>query len=614
MKKFILFLAAGLFLSMSGIAQTVLFEDDFEGFAAGDNISTAAEFWDTWSGNTGGSDDAQITDAFNNTVDGANSLELQEGQDIVGFFGDKTSGAYQVSFYYYVESGDGGYFNIEHVFGSEWAFSVNFDDGGTGTLNYNGTTEAITYPQDEWFPVVIDVSLDNDEVTIDLNNTEFTHTWTFSTQESGGSGQNILDCINFYGAANSGTANYYIDDFQFIETEAGFVPQEITVDITEVITDGSAAETVTITNEGQDPLTFEAYAYYPNPNIAKAEGNNTESAQQTSVTLVKNLDLSQAEIKELQKAMEYENDRDATLSYVDSEVMNSLGWANIVTMHAVALFDHEMVKPYIGMEVSNVIIFVGNAPAGTPSVEVWEGFDRTFNGPVDLISSEDFTAEAGTQSSVNLSEPAFVSGKDLWVGWTFTDPGADNYCLGMDDGPPTPDVNFIKSSAAWSAVNDAEYGDFGIVANLTGTAIPTWLSLDVTEGEITGGNSQAIQLSFDGTGLETGQHTCTMVIDNNDADESWYEIPVTLDYVASSGEEAAFGLMTFPNPVSETLNVVADKQISSIEIVSFSGKTVLNKKMNTDKANISLQALSNGVYFVNINIGGEKFTRKIVVE
>ncbi len=603
MKKVLTFLFAGLLLANLSFAQTVILNDDFESYTVGQNISTS-DYWTTWSSNTGDVDDAQVTDAFNHTAAGSKSLAIVANDDIVHFFGDLSSGVYQVDFYYYVESGDGGYFNIEHIFGAQWAFEAYFNNGGNGTLEYNGTTGNFSFPQDQWFLISMYINLDDDQITLTINET-YTQTWQFSLSSDGNQGQNILDCIDFYGATNAGTPNYYVDDFTVTEVVSGTDPQEISVNLTEITSDGTAA-TLTITNEGQDDLAFEAYAYYPEEvvkNVSPFSNNYTETKV---INLGRNIN-----INELHIPVNIDS-KDVTLTHLTGDIASSVGWNAEVTIHAAALFDHEMIKNYIGMEVSNVIIYCGNLPINQSAVEVYEGFSYTNGGPIDLISSENFTPVEANQTTVTLTSPAFVNGKDLWVGWTFTDPGANYYCLAVDAGPATPDVNFVRQGVAWSAMN--EYGNMGIVAILTGTAMTPWLTLNVTEGVVEGGNTQDIQVGFNTTGLAPDVYECVLVVDNNDADESWTEIPVTLDLIGSTNETENISIATYPNPAKDYFNIIANENIVNVKIYTITGQLVNNYDVNSNTFKVNTSDLQSGVYMFEINTETQSVTKNIVIE
>ncbi len=233
MRPFLSILFTFLFASATTFAQTIIFEEDFEDFTAGDYISTSPN-WHAWSGETGNIDDAIISNEQNHTPDGSLSMKIAESNDIVYYFGNKTSGQYEISFNYYIPSGQGAYFNIQHEFGSNWAFSVQFQNDGAGSLYVDNTEINFTYTQDTWIEVKMLINLDDDEITLNIED-NLVHTWTFSLSEGNTTSNITLDCINFYGY-DAVNPLYYVDDFKYIDTK----PYTVTfnVDMTYAIQTG----------------------------------------------------------------------------------------------------------------------------------------------------------------------------------------------------------------------------------------------------------------------------------------------------------------------------------------------------------------------------------------
>ncbi|WP_432411081.1 S8 family serine peptidase [Rasiella sp. SM2506] len=65
-------------------------------------------------------------------------------------------------------------------------------------------------------------------------------------------------------------------------------------------------------------------------------------------------------------------------------------------------------------------------------------------------------------------------------------------------------------------------------------------------------------------------------------------------------ENAIEGLVVYPNPTSNVLNITAAKQMSSIEIVNVLGQTLLSKKVGATQIQIDLSTLAAGNYFVRV--------------
>ena len=156
MKKFFTLLVVGLLISSLGMSQTTLIDEDFESFTVGDYVAEqdVSGFWTTWSGGTGGAEDAVISDDQNLTGGGANSMLVSGTNDMVLLLGNKTTGEYTVSINYYVETGFGGYINIQHSeeMGIEWAWELYFNEDGSCLFVADGhQITNFSYPKD-WLP------------------------------------------------------------------------------------------------------------------------------------------------------------------------------------------------------------------------------------------------------------------------------------------------------------------------------------------------------------------------------------------------------------------------------------------------------------------------------
>ncbi|MCF8377844.1 MAG: hypothetical protein K9G67_15925, partial [Bacteroidales bacterium] len=103
MKKVLLFTVSFMFLAFSSFSQTSIYEDDFESYNVGEYLAEQSTEWTTWSGAPGTAEDALISDAQANSP--TKSVIVDGTTDLVKPFGNKTSGRYEVSFYYYVPSG-----------------------------------------------------------------------------------------------------------------------------------------------------------------------------------------------------------------------------------------------------------------------------------------------------------------------------------------------------------------------------------------------------------------------------------------------------------------------------------------------------------------------------
>lgn len=613
-------LTVGVLLTSMSFAQTTIFTDDFEGFSVGDLVSTSDD-WSSWSG--AASEEAVISDAYNHTDGGSNSMEIVANNDMIYYFGDLTSGVYQIKFWYYVETGQGAYFNVQHDFGANWAFSVEMADGGSGTLTYDNPAQTLnfTFPQDQWFEIILDIDIEQDEITVTLDEA-VVGTWQFSLSESAGGPMIDLDCINFYGYPDINPP-YYVDDFTVIEVAAGVEKPELELSATEFTSDGGSNPVLTLTNDGEEDLNFDVLVHYPQleaKEYAQNPSNFTGTNSEKVVTI---------QAGSVPNSYDYNivNNREEELTQLTSDIENSLGWGgdDNVDAEAAVLFKYDNnelstanIKNYIGMELSSIVIFVSDLPvAGSTEARVYEGRDGLITGPMATpLTTEEFTiSEAGGQATVSLSTPVYISGKDLFISYTLTQlPG--EHCVAMDAGAPNDEANWTKTGVAWSEVEEETFGNFGIIGILTGEPMQQWLTLDMTQGTIAAdGGTQDITLEFNTDGLESGSYNANVVLktNDNDDDESYVEIPVTLDYV-NSIDENNISIVTYPNPAKDYFHINASELVNNVTIYNIQGKEVRTFIPNTDKVNINISDLSAGTYIFEITTQSNTISKTIVIE
>jgi hypothetical protein len=152
------------------------FSDDFESYTVGDYIGSNSAVWTTWSGATGGAEDAQVTDANANASSNSIYFESTSAnggpQDVVLDFGVVFStGDFVFQSDFYVNQSAGAYFNFqaESVIGTTWALDCHMVDGGISFQNGSTVMLAAAYTQATWFTMKMEINLttNNWEVFID---------------------------------------------------------------------------------------------------------------------------------------------------------------------------------------------------------------------------------------------------------------------------------------------------------------------------------------------------------------------------------------------------------------------------------------------------------------
>lgn len=570
MKKLLPIFALLLVTSLIS-AQTVLFHDDFESYTVGQTVASQTSNWRTWSNGSPAAEAALVSSA--QAVSGSKSMNIITNNDMIYSFGNKTTGNYKVDFYMYIPTGSQGYFNIEHQFGVEWAFSCTFN-AGSMTLT-NGATSTHAYTPSTWMHIVCNINLDEDEITLVINDTNIA-TWPFSNKEEVGSGtgMNQLGCINFYGPASN---NYFIDDFTFTEIIGGLTPPTIEINSETISTNGETPAVISFGNVGEEPMTFAAYPKFTDPTI---EGTLTHGQ------------------------MNY-----------DIENATAVGWTNSFVVSVAVRFHSEMLLAHLGQQIQSVDFYIKDAPVGDVTVSVWSKSGFISPGTTEVLAEKTLTPTPEAWNTALLEIPVLITGEEIWVGYTFTNP-AGMFTLGIDNAALFPAGNYIKAGPVWSeflGVSGSGQGNFNIRANVSGAGWPVWLSVAPQTGTVEPSQEAELTLSFNATDFAAGSYNATVVVGCNDPEHEWTEVPVVLDIVNSVDFVSTFSVMTYPNPANDKMNITSDGIISSIAVYSISGNLVKSIKVDASNTSINVATLAKGIYVMEIKIGNETLKRKLIV-
>jgi len=222
--KFFLVLLTVLFTSGVVLAQTLLYEDDFESYTTGGYVAEQnPDWWMTWSGGTGGGEDGIISETFSHSPTKSVLIDETGGAtDLLWLLGDKTSDIYNVSFWMYIPSGFCGYYNFQHFEapGVEWAIEMYFHTDGSTKFIIAGDEIVMNYNHDTWFFMEHIIDLDSEIAQAYIDGTLITE-WLWSLQSSGAAGANQLGGIDFFAGADaanpSDVPKYYFDDVKYTQ-------------------------------------------------------------------------------------------------------------------------------------------------------------------------------------------------------------------------------------------------------------------------------------------------------------------------------------------------------------------------------------------------------------
>ena len=103
---------------------------------------------------------------------------------------------------------------------------------------------------------------------------------------------------------------------------------------------------------------------------------------------------------------------------------------------------------------------------------------------------------------------------------------------------------------------------------------------------------------------EEASYTFTLTANHN--------LVAHLHCVASVGENSHQALNIYPNPVSDKLTIETSEAIGFVEIYNLTGTMVVSQECNSEKAEIDVNNLHEGIYFIRITTDAAILTRRFV--
>jgi hypothetical protein len=591
-----------------------VYQSDFEEFTAGEYLvdNDDSGFWTTWSDTPGTAEDAFVVDE--QSASPSNSVEMEGTSDLVFKMGNKTSGVYQYNIKYWIETDFGGYINLQHFEapGTEWAVEVYFGATGDGYVNAGVEEAAVfTYTPETWMQLEFFVDLDNDWATFTLDGT-LIHEWEFHVQANDPEGTLQLGGSNIFAGAPTGeTPHFYFDDLEFIVIAEGTTPPIINVDsapVAVVVESGNTkTETFSIANDGVDDLEYVITPVY-------SLGNKAMNKVPAGVSAAKALDQTFTASPVSMVSNEL-SDRDVTLNY-DGDPASAIGSETDYEYRLAARFPADMVTPYIGTELNKVDVFIRD-PGTAYKLQIYDMGNIHTPGPGELLVEQTFT-DNGPEAwvTVELDNPVFIEGGDIWVGYWLTSNGG-SFTPGCDEGPVNLDGDWFATGPGWQHLSnnpDLQY-NWNIRANLTGSPITKWLSTDITEGTLAGSESTDITMTLDATDLDSDIYSGKLVVRSNDLANDMVSKTITMNVIVGVDENGIEeNVVVYPNPASDYLRIGTNGEISNIRIVNTIGQVVLDQNVGSSNYTLSTENMPKGVYFVNIETLNGTTTQKVIVE
>ena len=597
------------------------FEDDYEvGDYVADDDPTG--FWSTWSGATGGTEDAFVVD--DESTRGSQSAEVEgSSTDLLLLMGDKTSGEYYLQAKYYVESGFGGYINIQHyeAAGVEWAHEVYFGaaDGADNGYMLAGAPDQMpfTFPHDQWITLSWNVDLDDDWIQFFIDDVML-HEWQFSLQADGSAGTLQLGSFDIFAGAPTGDeVHYYFDEVGFAVVTEGSVEPVIEINNSPIIVAlpqwGSTTETFSMGNIGEDDLEYQIVTTYT---IDTKAPSLVPAGQNSKYPKVLN---NEYFVKPNPTPTPQQNaSREDILRYDDGANAAAIGNAADQEWRVAARFPADMVQPYIGMEIYKVDVYIAT-PSISHKLQIYGMGSFNTPGPGDLLYEQEFVPAADNWNTIVLDEPLPINGENIWVGYWFDKP-ADVFTPGADAGPANPNGDWISHGVGWSHLYNPDDPDplnynWNIAAYLQGEPIVQWLSTDPTDGVLAQDEFIDVEVMIDAASLAADSYFGKLKVRSNDKANEEVKITVVLNVtvgVNENGEKEY--IVIYPNPASDILRIGSNGNIQHVRMMNSLGQVVFDREMNDSNTQVDIGSFRSGVYFIQVDTDHGTTTQKFIVE
>ena len=498
--------------------ETLIFEP-FDEYTEGNKIASSAitaglDWWTTWSNAPGGTEDGEVA-VFNSTKCG----HFTYGNDQVFLLGDEDNGIYDLEFDIFVPQGKNGYFNILHDFAgasSTWAMQCylhmtdygggsSTSDPGHGTVHAgsNGTAD-LPCVYDQWMHFRVRVDADNDVARLYFNvigqAEELYAEWQWSLDSYG---ENVvghtLSAMNFYPPMN--TSEFYLDNISFKKMNGESAPVFS-------ITPTTIEETL-----GEDDMTSV-------PVTIHNSGNSVGD-------WLGWLDFGQGGA----------GSQNTDLYYHNGEVASGIGSSDAYTREmGIRLPATAYAGAAMGMRITSAQYYVYDEYQSADHNYIFRIYGQGLhNQPGELLAEKTVNSTvAGQWITAVFDEPVYMTGQAMWA-TVQLEQVAGEYPLSMDGGEygEESDGNWLSTNGrifSHCYSSGSLTGAWLITIHCEGELIPaTWATIDKTESSILMGQSDVVTLTLNSIGLQQGIYNANFIINTDDEDMAYVEIPVTLN-------------------------------------------------------------------------------------
>lgn len=136
---------------------------------------------------------------------------------------------------------------------------------------------------------------------------------------------------------------------------------------------------------------------------------------------------------------------------------------------------------------------------------------------------------AGSTLVVEIAAPDLTNTAAFFIGSNTSGQSSPSYlasdACGIPEPADTASIGFPGMHIVMSVTGEAEAGDSACAV----PGDPAWLSVDPLNGTVGAGGEQAVDVTFDSTGLADGTYTTMLCLETNDPAQPSAQVPVTLE-------------------------------------------------------------------------------------
>ena len=162
---------------------------------------------------------------------------------------------------------------------------------------------------------------------------------------------------------------------------------------------------------------------------------------------------------------------------------------------------------------------------------------------------------------------------------------------------------------SWGANNSGQLGNG--TNGATNSLLPTQVGTSSDTFAVSAGESHVLEKNSDGFLRATGKNALGQLGDGTAIDKNSLT-SIACSNLSNEEFTSSTALKTFPNPVSDVLNISSEQEIDHLSIHTLLGHEIFKKAVRSNNATIDVSNLNAGIYIVQVYYNQTMQTIKII--